>query len=88
MKKWLAILLLSASVKAQTLTWVSPTNYAPQGYVIFHGTQSGAYSDCLSAGSATNFAFTGTLATGANYFVVTSWRVDEASNLMMSAMVK
>ncbi len=79
------LLMICSSVYSQTLTWTAPTNYAPQGYVIFHGTTSGAYSDCLSAGAATNFAFTGPLSTGANYFVVTSWRVDEASNLLMSS---
>lgn len=84
----LAALLLWAfalSVPGQIqLTWNAPTNQAPAGYVVFHGTQPGAYTDLTSAGPATNLLWTATLPFGLNYFAVTAFYTSSNSGLQMS----
>lgn len=90
MKLATLIFLLTGSLfacrgNAQMLVWIAPTNGTPQGYVIFHGTCSGAYSDCWSAGNGTNALLNVSLPAGPNYFVVTDFQMDTNGVLRMSS---
>lgn len=64
------LVLLCASASALELRWLAPTNTAPLGYVVFHGTSPRAYSELYSVGNSTNWLYQGTLVDGANYFAV------------------
>ena len=68
----LVCLLASGAAAQALLTWTASTNALTQGYVVFHGTQSGAYSDLWSVGNVTN-ATVSRLPYGANYFAVSDW---------------
>ena len=79
-----ALIVGALSAPAFQVAWRPPADFTPQGYVVFHGTQSGAYSDCWSAGNATNYILAGPLPAGANYFVVTAWTAAGGELLMSS----
>lgn len=80
-----ASILLAVNLFGQVaFTWQAPTNFTPACYVVFHGTQSGAYSDLWNAGAGTNFTLTASLPFGANYFAVADFAVTNGALQMSS----
>src|ERR1017187_78318 len=65
-------------ISAQTLVWNPPATPV-NGYMLVHGTQSGAYSDFWSVGTATNYTITTGLPSGANYFVVMDFQFNDGT---------
>lgn len=70
---------------ALTFEWTPPTNYVPNGYIIFHSTVSGAYSEAWNAGNGTNYTLNVQLPFGVNYFVITDYLVENNGVLEMSS---
>jgi hypothetical protein len=67
----LLLALLISTAPAQTFVWNRPPAPTPvSGYILYHGTSSGQYSQAWSTGPNTNYTCTMPLPPGVNYFAV------------------
>jgi len=64
-----------------TLAWDPNPEPDLAGYRLYHGTNSGHYSDVIEVGNVTNHAVTGLLDNTTNYFVLTAYNTSGLESL-------